>query len=50
MNGAPGLAGRDPPRDEETWLCPDCGDEDEFGDGGCCESCSYRAYLEGCKT
>jgi len=40
MKGAPGLAGRDPPRDEEAARkCPDCGDE--FGPGGYCEGFNY---------
>ena len=38
MKGAPGLAGRDPPRDvEAARACPDCGDA--LGDGDRCESC-----------
>ena len=44
MKGAPGLAGRDPPRDEEAARkCPDCGDK--FAPGGFCEGCNYRDCL-----
>ena len=45
MKGAPGLAGRDPLRDEEAARkCLDCGG-DEFGPGGYCEDCDYRDCL-----
>ena len=44
MKGAPGLAGRGPPRGEEAARkCPDCGGG--FGPGGFCEDCGYRGCL-----